>query len=306
LSEIVPVIADLYADDYPEVKVKREEVISTLVKEERIFRQTLTKGLKEFIKLARIETQEKLEILKTNLIKYAKDNKLGAIGGTGPMPLLLSGSELFVLYDTYGFPVELSVEEAFKQNIILSDNWRVEFDAKMAQQRARSQTAAKGTFKGGLTGDSIMHKKYHSAAHLMGQALRDVLGKDVAQKGANITDERLRFDFSWPEKVNPEQIKQIEDIVNEQIAKDLKVTFAEYPLAEARAMGAFGEFGDKYGEKVKVYKMVAGDEKPFSLEICGGPHVDHTGQLGEGGKKFKITKEESSSAGVRRIKAVLI
>lgn len=277
LSQIVPVIADLYADDYPEVKAKREEVITTLAKEERIFRQTLTKGLRE----------------------------LGKFSENG-----LTGTEIFTLYDTYGFPVELSVEEAFAQNIKVSDTWRDEFDAKMAEQRARSQTAAKGSFKGGLTGDSLMHKKYHSAAHLMGQALRDVLGEGVAQKGANITDERLRFDFSWPEKVNPEQIKQIEDIVNEQIAKDLPVTFAEYPLAEARAMGAFGEFGDKYGEKVKVYKMGAENEKPYSLEICGGPHIDRTGQLAEsadgGGKKFKITKEESSSAGVRRIKAVLI
>ena len=257
LSEVVPVIADLYVDDYPEVKAKREEVVATLVKEERIFRQTLTKGLRE----------------------------LGKFSDAG-----LTGLEIFTLYDTYGFPVELSVEEAFAQNIKISDNWRSEFDAKMAEQRARSQTAAKGSFKGGLTGDSLMHKKYHTAAHLMGQALRMVLGESVAQKGANITDERLRFDFSWPEKVNPEQIKQIEDIVNEQIAKDLTVSFAEYPLADARAMGAFGEFGDKYGERVKVYKIAEGDEKPFSLEICGGPHVEHTGQLGEGGKKFKITK----------------
>ncbi len=272
LSEIVPVIADLYADDYPEVKSKRDEVIATLVKEEKIFRQTLIKGLRELGKF--------------------KD------GG-------LTGAEIFTLYDTYGFPVELSTEEAFKQNITLSENWRAEFDAKMADQRARSQTATKGTFKGGLSGDSLQHKKYHTAAHLMGQALRDVLGENVAQRGANITDERLRFDFSWPEKVNPEQIKRIEDIVNEQIAKDLKVSFAEYPLDEARAMGAHGEFGDKYGDKVKVYKIGSDDEKPFSLEICGGPHVDHTGELAEGNRKFKIIKEESSSAGVRRIKAVL-
>lgn len=278
LSEIVPVIADLYVDDYPEVKQKRDGVIAILVKEEKVFRQTLIKGLREFS-------------------KFANDG--------------LTGTEVFTLYDTYGFPVELSTEEAFKQNITLTDNWRKEFDAKMAEQRTRSQTASKGIFKGGLSGDSLEHKKNHTAAHLMGQALRMVLGENVAQKGANITDERIRFDFSYPEKVNPEQIKQIEDIVNEQIAKDLKVSFAEYSIGEARAMGAFGEFGDKYGDKVKVYKMIAdGDEKPFSLEICGGPHVSHTGQLGEsadgGGKKFKIIKEESSSAGVRRIKAVLM
>ncbi len=272
LQEIVPVIADLYTDDYPEVKEKREEVIAILVKEEKIFRQTLIKGLRE-------------------MKKFVSNG--------------LTGVELFTLYDTYGFPVELSTEEAFKQDIKLSDNWRVEFDERMAEQRARSQTASKGMFKGGLEGDSEMIVRYHSAAHLMGQAMRMVLGENTSQKGANITEERLRFDFSYPEKVPADKLRQIEDIVNEQIDKDLKVTFAEYPLVEAREMGAYGEFGDKYGEVVKVYTMGVDGEKPFSMEICGGPHVSHTGELAEGGKKFKITKEESSSAGVRRIKAVL-
>jgi len=274
LQEIVPVVADLYVEDYPEVKAARDEVIAVLTKEEKIFRQTLTKGLKE----------------------------LGKFVSNG-----LTGDELFTLYDTYGFPVELSTEEAFKQGINLSENWRVEFDAKMAEQRLRSQTAAKGTFKGGLSGTDEINTKYHTAAHLMGEALRIVLGESVAQKGCNINEERIRFDFSWPEKVTPEQISQIENIVNEQIAADLKVSFAEYPIDEARAMGAHGEFGNKYGDKVKVYKMIADNaEKPFSLEICGGPHVDHTLQLAENGKKFKIIKEESSSAGVRRIKAILV
>lgn len=271
LPEIVPVIADLYRDDYPEVEQKRVEVIEVLIKEEKVFRQTLNKGLREF-------------------------TKFSANG--------LTGTELFTLYDTFGFPVELSVEEAFKQNINLSENWRAEFDAKMAEQRQRSQTAAKGTFKGGLEGSSEMNVKYHTAAHLMGQAMRTVLGEDVAQKGCNINEERLRFDFNYPEKVAPEKLQQIEDIVNDKIAADLPVSFAEYPLDEARAMGAHGEFSNKYGDKVKVYKI--GNVDPFSLEICGGPHVSHTGELAEGGKKFKITKEESSSAGIRRIKAILI
>jgi alanyl-tRNA synthetase len=285
LSEIVPVIADLYSDDYPEVKTKREEIITILVREEKAFRQTLRSALLEIDRLQK---------------RFEGEKQAGRI------PPDVDGAFLFMLYDTKGMPVELAIEEFNIRGMKVAEEAFTNFRWLLAQQKIRSQTAAKGTFKGGLTGDSLMHKKYHSAAHLMGQALRDVLGKDVAQKGANITDERLRFDFSWPEKVNTEQIKQIEDIVNEQIAKDLTVTFAEYPLADAREMGAFGEFGDKYGEKVKVYKMAKDDEKPFSLEICGGPHVDHTGQLGEGGKKFKITKEESSSAGVRRIKAVLI
>jgi alanyl-tRNA synthetase len=141
----------------------------------------------------------------------------------------------------------------------------------------------------------------------MYESLRRVLGDHVVQHGSNITEERLRFDFSHPEKMTSEQIKAVEDMVNEQIAKDLKVSWAEYPTKIAREeKGALGQFGDRHGDTVKVYKMIAdGEDKPFSFEICGGPHVDHTGQLAEGGKKFKIIKEESSSAGIRRIKAVL-
>jgi alanyl-tRNA synthetase len=274
-EEIIPVIADLYHADYPEVAARRDDVIATLAKEEKVFRQTLRKGLKQ-------------------MEKFAENG--------------LTGAELFTLYDTFGFPAELSTEEAYKQNIKLSENWRQEFDDKMAEQRARSQTATKGTFKGGLGGQTLQHKKYHTATHLMYQALRQVLGDHVVQHGSNITEERLRFDFSHPEKVTREQLDEVERIVNEEIAKDLKVSFAEYPTDIARGeMHALGQFGDRYGDTVKVYKMIADDAKtPFSFEICGGPHVDHTLQLFEDGKKFKIIKEESSSAGIRRIKAVLV
>lgn len=274
-EEIVPVITALYAQDYPEVAAKNEEVIATLVKEEKVFRQTLRKGINELAKRKE--------------------------GG-------LTGAEIFTLYDTYGFPLELSTEEAFKQDIKLSDTWREEFDAKMKEQRERSQTAAKGVFKGGLGGQTEIHKKYHTATHLMYAALRQVLGDHVVQHGSNITEERLRFDFSHPEKMTPEQIKEVEDIVNAEIRKDLKVSYAEYPTKVAREeMGALGQFGDRYGETVKVYKMIAdGADKPFSFEICGGPHVEHTlTLLDPGDKTFKILKEESSSAGIRRIKAVL-
>ncbi len=275
LQEVVPVIADLYVNDFPEVVENRDKVIEVLIKEEKVFRQTLRKGVKELSKMA--------------------------AGGE------LTGEHVFTLYDTYGFPMELSVEEAAIQGVEVSETWRQEFDAKMNAQRSRSQTAAKGTFKGGLGGQTMQHKKYHTATHLMYQALREVLGDHVVQRGSNITEERLRFDFSHSEKVTPEQIKQVEDIVNEQMAKDLKVSWAEYPTAEATGpLGALGQFGDRYGDTVKVYKMIAdGEEKPFSFEICGGPHVDHTLQLVEDGKRFKITKEEASSAGIRRIKAVL-
>ncbi len=275
LEQVVPVIADLYVDDFPEVKEKREEVIAVLVKEEKVFRQTLRKGLKQ-------------------LEKFAESD--------------LSGVELFTLYDTFGFPVELSTEEAYKQNLELSSNWREEFDQKMKEQRERSQTATKGAFKGGLGGQTLQHKKYHTATHLMYQALRDVLGDHVVQRGSNITEERLRFDFSHDQKVTREQLDRVEAMVNAQIAKDLKISFAEYPTEEARGpLGALGQFGDRYGETVKVYKMIAdNEEKPFSFEICGGPHVDHTLELFDDGKQFKILKEEASSAGIRRIKAVLV
>ena len=271
-EEIVPVIADLYHEDYPEVAANRDTVIAVLVKEEKVFRQTLRKGLKQ-------------------LEKFAANG--------------LTGEELFTLYDTFGFPVELSTEEAYKQEITLSKDWRQEFDDKMAEQRARSQTAAKGTFKGGLGGQTLQHKKYHTATHLMYAALKRVVGDHVTQHGSNITEERLRFDFNNDGKVTRDQLDEVERLVNEWISWDLPVSFQEYPTDQAFEMGAIGAFGDKYGETVKVYKM--GDEpRRVSFEICGGPHVDSTVQLAEGGKVFKITKEEASSAGIRRVKAVLV
>jgi alanyl-tRNA synthetase len=174
----------------------------------------------------------------------------------------------------------------------------------MDEQRQRSQTAIKGMFRGGLADHSEEVVKLHTVTHLMYQALKNVLGSQVVQRGSNITAERTRFDFSYPEKMTPEQLKQVEDIVNQKIAEDLPVSWQEEDTKEAFAKGASGAFGDKYGDKVKVY-TIGDPANPFSREICGGPHVEHTGQIGEGGKHFKVTKEESSSAGVRRIKAVL-
>jgi len=274
LEQVVPVIADLYKDDFPEVAELRQDVINTLVREEKIFRQTLRKGINEFNRLA---TRK------------------------------LTGEIIFKLYDTYGFPTELTFEEAFKQDLPVAKTAQKDFDNLMQAQRQRSQTASKGVFKGGLGGHTEQHKKYHTATHLMYQALREVLGDHVVQNGSNITEERLRFDFSHPEKMTPEQIKKVEDIVNEQIDKDLTVTFQEFPTKVAvEEKGALGQFGDRYGDTVKVYKMIAeGAAKPFSFEICGGPHVSHTAELAQDNKRFKILKEESSSAGIRRIKAVL-
>jgi alanyl-tRNA synthetase len=297
LEQIVPVIADMYHDDFPEVAANRDKVIDVLVKEEKAFRQTLRKGLKEFEKVTYITTED----------GHRLTTEAGDALVTEDSITSLSGAMLFKLYDTYGFPLELSKEEAFKRDFPIDETAQADFEKLMQEQRERSQTAAKGTFKGGLGGQTEQHKKYHTATHLMYQSLRTVLGDHVIQHGSNITEERLRFDFSHPDKMTPEQIKQVEDMVNEQIAKDLVVTWEEHPTDKAiNELYVLGAFGDRYGDVVKCYRMQAkGEDKPFSFEICGGPHVEHTGQLAEGGKKFKITKEESSSAGIRRIKAVL-
>jgi alanyl-tRNA synthetase len=287
LEEVVPVIADLYHDDYPEVAERRKEIVEVLVREEKIFRETLRKGLREFEKITHTTSLSDGGNFKNDFERR------------------LTGQMLFKLYDTYGFPVELSKEEAFKQGIIVADDADIQFDKSMREQRARSQTAGKGVFKGGLADHSGETVKLHTATHLMYEALRQVLGDHVVQRGSNVNAERTRFDFSHPEKVTREQLDEVEKIVNEQIEKDLKVEWKEFPTDEAFKMGAKGAFGDKYGDKVKVYIMGAEGEKPFSIEICGGPHVEHTGQLAEGGKRFKIKKEEASSSGVRRIKGVL-
>ncbi len=272
LEEVVPVIADLYEADFPEVKENRENIIAVLVKEEKAFRQTLRKGLKQ-------------------MQQYIDDG--------------LTGEELFTLYDTFGFPVELSTEEAYKQGIKLSDDWRGEFDRRMAEQRQRSKTARKGQFSGGLEGHDPIHLKYHTATHLLGAALRKVLNApDLQQHGSNITAERLRFDFNH-DKLTPEEKQAVEDQVNAWIDADLPVSFAVYPTDEALNMGAIGAFGERYGDTVKVYSIGEGDNV-ISFEVCGGPHVEHTGVLAEGGKRFTITKEEASAAGIRRIKAILI
>ena len=271
LKEAVPVIADLYEADFPEVKENREQIIAVLVREEKAFRQTLRKGLKQ-------------------MQCYVDDG--------------LTGEELFTLYDTFGFPVELSTEEAYKQGINLSEDWRAEFDAKMDEQRQRSKTARKGQFSGGLEGHDLIHLKYHTATHLLGAALRKVLNApDLQQHGSNITAERLRFDFNH-DKLTPEEKQAVEDQVNAWIDADLPVSYRVYPTDEALKMGAIGAFGERYGNEVKVYSIGEGENRA-SFEVCGGPHVEYTGTLAEGGKRFKITKEESSSAGIRRIKAVL-
>ncbi len=288
--QLVPTVVSLYEADFPEVAERKQLVMDVFNKEERVFRQTLRKGLKEF----------------DNIAKQKMSGLYDANTAVPELKSTIFGSEIFKLYDTYGFPVELTVEEAGIRGIELAGDWKEKFEQEMFNQKERSRTATQGQFKGGLGGHSDIHKKYHTATHLMYKALRMVLGDHVIQRGSNITEERLRFDFSHPEKVTSEQIADVERIVNEQITKDLPMSWQERSTKEALAAGVLGAFGDKYGETVKVYTAGDPNGEWFSQEICGGPHVEHTGQLSEDGKKFKITKEEASSAGIRRIKAALI
>ncbi|MBU2037069.1 alanine--tRNA ligase [Patescibacteria group bacterium] len=295
--KIAEEVIKIYQDTYAELKKNKEFIVNQLVKEEEKFDETLEKGLKE------------LEKMKPE--KIAPFSSKSFMTGYG-----LSGDDLFNLYSTYGFPIEMSLEEIKKlyqeynqkqvvNTVELSkdDEDRIlqQFHEALKKHQELSRTASAGMFKGGLADASEATVRYHTAAHLMLAALRQVLGENVVQKGSNITPERLRFDFSHSEKMTPEQIKQVEDIVNEQIKKDLPVSFEEMTLEEAKAKGAMGVFESKYGERVKVYSVGSKNGGMSSVEICGGPHVERTGVLG----KFKITKEESSSAGVRRIKAVL-
>ncbi len=270
-DKIAIVVIEIMGEAYPELGRNRKFIMDNLMGEEEKFGKTLQEGLKVFH-----------ESIKT--LKHESKNAV-------------DGKSAFDLYQSYGFPLELTKELA-KENGLEVDEAGFEEEFKKHQELSR--TAAAGKFKGGLADHSEKVTAYHTATHLLNAALRQVLGEHVFQKGSNITEERLRFDFSHPEKMTPEQIKQVEDLVNEIIQKNVAVECAEMTAEEAKARGAIGVFADKYGEKVKVYSVGGGDIC-FSKEICGGPHVSNTKELGH----FRIIKEEASSAGVRRIKAVL-
>ena len=270
LRETISTIESEYSTLPDSILTNRDHALEILEKEERAFRQTLNKGLRE-------------------LEKISKHNEI------------ITGKEIFKLQDTYGFPYEISIEEIFRQNLKLSEHYKEEFDAALNEQRERSKTASKGMFKGGLEDHGEMTTKYHTATHLCLAALQKHIASDICQKGSNITADRMRFDFNCDHKLTPEEIKTVENQVNAWIAEDLPVVFAEYDKDYAKnVLKAHGQFWDKYPEKLKVY-TVGDEESPVSREVCVGPHVEHTGILGH----FKIQKEESSSAGVRRIKAIL-
>jgi alanyl-tRNA synthetase len=261
------VVVELFGGVYPELKTNAREIAETLTREEEQFTRTLAQGLREFEKLL------------PNLLKNPTRE--------------MSGRLAFRLYDTYGFPIEMTRDLAEEAGLAVDMEG---FDKAYEKHQELSRKGAEQKFSGGLADHSEMVTRLHTATHLLQAALRRVLGPHVVQRGSNITAERLRFDFTHPEKMTPEQIKRVEDLVNEQIAKARDVEWTEMPVTEAKASGAMAVFGEKYGDVVKVYTIGG-----FSKEICGGPHVSNVRELG----RFRITKEQSSSAGIRRIRAVL-
>lgn len=263
-GDLASSVINSYQNAYPELLRNKDKILNELSKEEDKFRKTLKTGLKHFESLS---------------------NKN------------ISGKDAFDLYQTYGFPIEMTEELALELGKLVD---MTGFNEELANHQDLSRKGAEQKFKGGLVDSGEMSTKYHTTTHLLHTALRKVLGEQVEQKGSNITAERLRFDFSYSEKLSDDQVSQVEMLVNDAINSNLPVDFKEMSVEEAKSQGAIGLFGDKYGDKVKVYTV--GDEsQTASKEICGGPHVENTGSLG----KFKIAKQEAVSAGVRRIKAVL-
>ncbi|MBT7161780.1 MAG: alanine--tRNA ligase [Victivallales bacterium] len=268
-AKLAAVVVDQYGEVYSELTANRSAIIEEFDIEEKQFASTLEKGTREFNKV---------------------------VDGFPPHVerKVISGRKAFFLYETYGFPVELTVEMAAERGFTVDEKG---FEKAYKKHQEKSRAGASQKFKGGLADNSDVTARLHTATHLMHKALRQLLGDHVGQAGSNITADRLRFDFTHGEKVTRDVLDQVEAIVNEQIAKDMPVTVEEMSVEQAKEGGAIGLFGDRYGEVVKVYSI--GD---FSTEICGGPHAARTGELG----RFKIKKEESSSRGVRRIKAVLL
>jgi len=277
-------------DVYPELIKNKEFVLANFKTEEDKFTKTLQAGLKEFHKSTE---NTKVQSLTPSPSPVLRERGTGRGRKTQKHTTELSGLATFNLFQTYGFPLELTKEMAYEKGFSVDEPG---FNQEFKKHQELSRTAAAGKFKGGLGEQTEQTIKYHTATHLLHAALRQVLGDHVFQRGSNITDERLRFDFSHGAKMSAEQKAAVEKIVNQLIDDDLPVNFVELPVAEAKKKGAIGVFADKYGEQVKVYSI--GD---YSREICGGPHVARTGVLGH----FKIIKEEASSAGVRRIKAIL-
>jgi alanyl-tRNA synthetase len=278
LADLGGKVITAYEEAYPELVEKRDQIMTILTGEELKFRKTLKQGIREFEKVS----------------------KHGSI----------SGHDAFVLFTSYGFPIEITEELAKERGITVDLE---AFAKEMEEHQTKSRTASEGRFKGGLADHSEVTVRYHTSHHLLLAALRQMLGDSVHQRGSNITQERVRLDFSFDRKLTPEELAEAERLVNEKIDEEMPVICTSMPKEDAEKLGAEREFGVKYGDQVTVYSMGPKDatqEDPkftqsFSLEFCGGPHVSNTSELSTDGKHFKIIKEESVAAGIRRIKAVL-
>lgn len=277
-AEIASMYIEQFSGIYDSVKNNADKIRSELTNEEGKFSKTLKDGVKEFEKIR-------------NGMKIAEEK-------TGQKITKISGNRAFTLFDTYGFPIEMTLELAREAGLEIDMNW---FNQAFEKHQELSRTAAAGKFKWGLADDGAETTALHSACHLMLEWLRQILGTHVHQAWSNITAERLRFDFTHPEKMTPEQIAEVEAFVNKWIQSNLTVTISNMDKKEAQAAGVSGSFWEKYPDIVKVYSMVGDDGVTYSRELCGGPHVETSKDMGT----FKIIKEESSSAGVRRIKAIL-
>ena len=322
-AEIAQVIINQYKEVYPELERNAAFVTEQLKLEEGRFARTLKQGEKEFEKVYNntVNTKALLESILTAENKVAFAQEMAKVKKLRPspdmMPIIeaanaadeaalvaavnarmaslnvLDGRSAFKLYDTFGFPIEMTIELASEKGLTVDE---ADFAERFKQHQEKSHQGAEQKFKGGLADHSEQTAKLHTATHLLHSALRKVLGDEVAQKGSNITAERLRFDFSFGRKMTAEELAEVERLVNVAIEAKVPVVCEEMTVPEAKEKGAIGLFESKYGEKVRTYKM-----GEYSFEICGGPHAENTGDLGS----FKIQKEESSSAGVRRIKAVI-
>ena len=279
MLDAAKIFINIYGGAYPLLVGKQSYILDEIKKEADRFVSTLAQGMKEFEKCVS-SLARKNEFMGRSNPAYVPETVIG-------------GKQAFRLYDTYGFPLELTEELASEANLTVDKKG---FDEAFKEHKEKSRVLAAGQYKGGLESSSVTATRYHTATHLLNAALKIVCSPDIQQKGSNITEERLRFDFNFSRKLTEEEVEKVERLVNEQIKADVEVVMKEMTLEEAREGNFVGVFGDKYGEKVKTYSI-----GEFSKEICGGPHVARTGELGT----FKIVKQENVSAGIKRIKAIL-
>jgi alanyl-tRNA synthetase len=291
--EVADIAIEQFKTIWPQLEEQKEHILNVIEEEEKAFNKTINDGLKMFDR----------KLVKVNFTDYVNiSDQIKIKNDTGSNEIKIpTGNEAFSLYETYGFPIEMIIEELEKRNIPFDkETFIKDFETAKQSHQEQSRSASAGMFKGGLADNSEMSTKYHTTTHLLLAALRKVLGDHVYQKGSNITPERLRLDFPNESKLTQEQVNEVENIINDVIEQGLDISFEEVEKEKALEMVPFAAFSEKYGDMVKVY-TVGPKENPFSVEICNGPHVSNTKELGH----FRIVKQENVAAGVKRIKAIL-